>query len=740
MRKLMWFTLGFGYCCALFAYLMPREWIVWIVLASGVCALLSGILARKWKWPRILALVCMGCMLGALWFGQYYWNYLNGAVTADGETLAVQLHVTDFSYDTDYGSAADCSVTLDGKSYQAKAYLKDKWELAPGQEISGSFRFRVTTPDGEKAATYHQGRGTFLLLYETGEIQVSPGRQTWKDRIAVLRRDIGAILESAIPEDALPFAKALLLGDTRELSYEVDTDLKVSGIRHVAAVSGLHVSILFALLTTVTVKKRFFTCLLGYPCLFLFAALAGFTPSVTRACLMLSLTLLGLLLDKDYDGPTALSFAVLVMLALNPLTITDVGFQLSVGSVAGIFAFSGPISNWIKGLFGEQRAWRGRLLRWFSGSVATTLSAMVITTPLCAAYFGMVSLVSVVTNLLTLWVISFLFYGLLGVCFLGLFWGTGAGWLGWLMAWPIRYVLGTAGILADFPLAAVYTKSGFIGCWLGFFYLLLLGFWISSKKKPAVLGCISVLSLCIALLLSWCLPMLDQVRFAVLDVGQGQSLLFQSEGRAILVDCGGDSDAQAADMAAAALLSQGITKLDACIVTHGDRDHAGGIPGLLSRVETDLLILPQDGAHLHEASKGQAIYPDRDMTLSFGNMKISIFVPRFAGNGNENSLCVLFDTEKCDILITGDRSGFGERSLLRNSRIPDVDVLMAGHHGSKHSTCQELLDGVTPEVVCISVAAGNAYGHPSAEVLERLDKAGCAVYRTDLNGEILIRR
>ena len=104
------------------------------------------------------------------------------------------------------------------------------------------------------------------------------------------------------------------------------------------------------------------------------------------------------------------------------------------------------------------------------------------------------------------------------------------------------------------------------------------------------------------------------------------------------------------------------------------------------------------------------------------------------------SLCILFDTEKCDILVTGDRSGFGERALLRYARIPDVDILVAGHHGSRHSACEELLAAVTPEIVCISVGKHNSYGHPAPELLQRLQDFGCSIYRTDQHGTITIRR
>lgn len=126
--------------------------------------------------------------------------------------------------------------------------------------------------------------------------------------------------------------------------------------------------------------------------------------------------------------------------------------------------------------------------------------------------------------------------------------------------------------------------------------------------------------------------------------------------------------------------------------------------------------------------------------LTFGTGKMWIYPATFPGTSNESSLCVLFETEKCAILITGDRSAFGERSLLRNYDIGQVDVLIAGHHGSKNSTCQELLEAVQPTYVCISAGADNPYGHPAPQTLERLARFGCQVYRTDTMGTIIIRR
>ena len=100
----------------------------------------------------------------------------------------------------------------------------------------------------------------------------------------------------------------------------------------------------------------------------------------------------------------------------------------------------------------------------------------------------------------------------------------------------------------------------------------------------------------------------------------------------------------------------------------------------------------------------------------------------------------MFETESCAILITGDRSKAGEKRLVEGNTLPQVDVLIAGHHGSKYSTSEALLEAVQPEVVVISSGRGNSYGHPAPELLERLASHGCRVLRTDQSGTVVIRR
>lgn len=739
MRKLMWFTIGFGIACGLCAYGLPDGWILPVTVLAFLLTGGTLRMIKHWKSARIPAMTCFGCALGLIWFLLFRNLYLFAPISLDGVELETTITAADYSYETTYGSAVDGILKIDNKTYQVRTFLSEKKEISPGDTITGTLRFRVTTPDGAEEATYHPGKGIFLLCYQRGDITVTETSEApWWCAPAILRQQIKGILKSGFPEDVFAFTKALLLGDSTDLDYGTDTAFKISGIRHIIAVSGLHISILYSLIRFLTARKRWLTALVGFPILVLFAAVAGFTPSVTRACIMVGLMLLATLVGREYDPPTELSFACLVMLTANPLVITSVSFQLSVGCVAGILLFNATIQNWLRSLLKG----KGKLQNWFISSVSVTLSAMSLTTPLCACYFGAVSLVGVLTNLLTLWVVNLIFNGIIVVCLLSLLSAKLAAIIGWLLAWPIRYVLVTAKALASLPLAAVYTRSVYIVAWLVFSYVLLVVFLLSKKRRPGLLACCGALGLYIALLASWVEPLLDDTRLTVLDVGQGQSILFQSEGKTYLIDCGGDSDTGTADIVAETLLSQGVYKLDGILLTHCDRDHAGAVQNLLTRVDADLLFLPNaEGApEIAAATGGEVIYVEQDMALTYGDTEITIFAPTFSFSSNENSLCVLFETEKCVILITGDRSDFGERMLLRHTDLPDVNVLIAGHHGSKNSTSMELLQAVTPETVIISVGEGNPYGHPAPELLERLADFGCTVYRTDQNGTIIYRR
>ncbi len=739
MRTLLLFALGFTGACGICCYLPKGVWIFLI----GACVLAAFLLVI-WRRRRIcVAVAILGVLVGTAWTSGFRFWHLSPLQELDGITAEKTVTLSTYSRQNEYGIVADGEILVQGKAYRVRVYLSQVEALQPGDTLRGQFRFTVTANGAE---SYLRGNGIFLTAREDGAVTVekSSGRKL-RDLPATLRYRFLNIIDESFPADTAAFAKALLLGDTTELDYETDTSLKLSGIRHVVAVSGLHIAVFMSVLYFITGRRRWLMAVIGTPVLLLFAAMAEFTPSITRACLMQLLYLLAMCWDKEYDPPTALGFAVLVMLMKNPMTVTSMSFQLSVGSVAGILLFGKRLQiHMLNALGGGMgKGLKARLTRFFAGSVAITLSASSLITPLLAYDTGAVSLVGLMTNLLTLWCVPAIFCGVTAVCILGGIWKLGAGVIAWVIAYPIRYVLAVAKGLAKLPIASVYMKSPFMVAWLVLIYGLFGVFLLCKRKHGRRYLCVGMVGLWVALLLSWVQPLTEHYRMTVLDVGQGQCILLQSEGKTYMVDCGGDNPKKVADLAAETLLSQGVTKLDGLILSHWDLDHVGAAQYFLQRIPADTLFLPQVFAEkdffLPENRYQTVNTVHQDICLTFGEAKLWIFAAESVQSSNESSLCVLFQRKNCDILITGDRPAEGELALLQKGLPEHLSVLVAGHHGAATSTSGILLDAVKPQTVVISVGKENRFGHPSQEVLMRLEALGCVVYRTDEMGTIIIR-
>ena len=748
MRKLMWLTAGF-----VVATLLGCQWLdnQWYLLCAGAAALGIAVclffLLRTPK-ARVAGMLIFGCLLGFLWQMGFDSFYLSNVRALDSLEMPLSIEAADYSFESDYGTGVEGRLQAGGKTYHVRVYLPADTCVKPGDTVSATFRIGCTLRGCSRESDYYMADGTFLVAVARDEVTVTEaGKLPLRCWPAWLRHQISQRIEEIFPADAFAFAQALLLGDTEQIDYATDTAFKLSGIRHVIAVSGMHVTILFSLVYVFLGRRKWLTALVGSPVLIFCAAVAGFGPSISRACIMHILVVLAMLFEKDYDPPTALAFSVLVLLCVNPWVVTNVGFQLSVSCMIGIFLFSMPIQQWLldKKRLGRWQGFPGKFAHWFAVTVAVSIGASIPTVPLCAYYFGTVSLVSVLTNLLTLWVISFVFYGIMLSLVLSCIFLPAGTVVAWAVSWPIRMVLGIAKLLASFPLAAVYTESVYIVIWLVITYILLALYLLLRLRHPLVFGLCVTIGLCIALGLSWIEPLQDDVRMTVLDVGQGQCILLQSEGKTYMVDCGGDLDTAAADKAAAHLLSQGIGRLDGLILTHYDRDHSGGVQYLMQRIAVDMLYLPNSkdeegvGYALQSQTTGQVIHVLQDLRIQYGPSTITLIPSENPGNNNESGLCVLFQRENCDILITGDRSAAGERELIRHMDLPDLEVLVVGHHGSKHSTCRELLIKTKPDTAIISVGRDNSYGHPTEDVLQRLQKYGCVIYRTDRDGTVIYR-
>lgn len=738
MRRLAFLALGFaGAMFALTGVLW--EYSGYFCGLAGAALVLTALLSLRFQKLRIPAVIFLGAVLAGAWLLVLQRCYYAPLYELDDQTVSGEVLLTEKPASTDYGFQATGSLNWQGKQYPVLVYLKEASQ-EPGNILKGSFRVRLTLPGGSKEDTYHPGNRVLALVNAKGEIRTLPGEagsiRFFPGRLADRMKEI---LRNCVPEDAAAFAQSLLLGDTSGLDYETKTSLSVSGIRHIVAVSGLHVGVLCAGIWFLTRKRRWLTVLVGLPVLALFAAMVGFTPSVCRACLMAGLMMVSGAVRREYDGLTELSFAVLVLLFLNPFGVQGVGFQLSVLSVLGILLFGSRLSrrfrDRIPGLYAN------RLLRWVPESLSVTLSAMSLSTPAAVYYFGVLSLVSPIANLLCLPLVSVCFYGLGLTCGLGSLCLPAGVLLGHLTALPIRLILRLARALSRLPLAALYTASRFTVPFLVFLYLLVLARLLTKRGKLRLYLAFALAGLAVCTVLSSLGPRLDECRLTVLDVGQGQCLLLQSRGRTLVVDCGGWSEEGAADTAAEMLLSQNCSRVQALALTHYDRDHSGGVRNLLTRVEPGSLILPGEaGEFALETPSRPLTFLSEPASMSLGAGTVWFYPYYGANSAHENSMAILFETENCVILITGDWDAAGERALLENVRIPHVDILVVGHHGSKNSASPELLEAAAPRAAVISVGANNSYGHPSPQTLDRLRAAGCAVYRTDQQGTIIFRR
>jgi competence protein ComEC len=372
---------------------------------------------------------------------------------------------------------------------------------------------------------------------------------------------------------------------------------------------------------------------------------------------------------------------------------------------------------------------------------------MVFTVPLSGWYFGSLALISPLTNLLCLWAASGVFLlGLLAVCA-----GMICPPIGAVAAVPAsllaNYILLAAKLMAKIPYHAVYFSNPYLKFWVAFAYLLFLCAYLARKAKSrkyvlaAVLAA-AALAVTVKLGAARYSNDLDAV---ILNVGQGQSVLLSSGGRFALVDCGsGNSWLRAGETAAWQLKSMGCRRLDYILLTHYDSDHVNGLTGLLARLDAGVLLLPdyEDDAGqrtgvLDAAEKNgvPVSFVTELETLSLGQAEITVFPPLGTEEDNDKGLAVLASLEENDLLITGDMSASVERKLLESYDLPDIEVLVAGHHGSKYSTSKELLQALKPETVCVS-SGSNRYGHPAEETLKRIAREGGSICRTDLQGNI----
>lgn len=749
VRRLAVIAYSFSAAAFLLVFLRPRGR---LLLAAGgimLAAALAAALApgdRTSRRRAVLGALCLGLALSC--FNYYRWDR---TVLMRAERMAEKAHTVEatvLDYPELSGNGSRVPVRVEG--LKCLLYLRGRSDFEPGARISVNASFRLT--EERTDSEYYLSTGVPLFGYaRTEAMPLGRAERAWRYLPARLGRALRENAASAAGSEAAPFLKAILTGDRSELKADTFfyAMLREAGVLHCVAVSGMHLAFLVSFLAALLGKGKH-TALICIPVVLLFMAVAGFCASVVRAGIMQLAVCGAILLDREYDGHTALALAVAFLAALNPGCTHNVGLLLSFLSTLGILLFCEPLENAMPHLQGRlEHRFPGCLLRYLRSSLAVSLSALTLTLPVNAFVFGQIPLLAPLTNLLVLWAVSACFgLGMLAALLWSV-WPAGAAVLGWPVRLLVRYISFVVKGIGRLPFASLYPGNKVFVLWLLCLYLLMAAFRFLPGIRRRLPGFFlsAALLLAVSAGVGFSLSRADRLCAAVLDVGQGQCVALCGRDFTVLYDCGSlNSRENAGDLAARYLLSRFRRRVDALVLSHYDADHVNGALELLRRLPVERLIVPPPDGEAGEKLIAEAASLNvRVVTVSgfplqedFDSLQAVIVPPLGLAGDNEEGLCALFGVEAFEVLLTGDASAETELRLLSVLPMPDTELLVAGHHGSAGSNSEALLAAAAPDAAVISVGRNN-YGLPAEEALERLTGAGAAVHRTDLEGTVEVR-
>ena len=751
MRKLA--TAAFSFSAAIFMsrYLIPYNLLPLIGAVVAVVAL-TGLFFHGYRRIRIMT-AFFALAVGLLWSWAYTTLFISPSWELSDNITTVRAVITGYPSERTRGYRVDAIIKRNGKpDIGARLYYYAETTLEPGYTVELTARFRRTDGinDGERFDAL-SSRGAFLSAYVSGDIKVTNTHRGLRYFPLRLANSIALQADRMFPDDISPLMQALIVGKQDELNRDaaLTAALSAAGIIHVVAISGSHVAFLMGFIGLVIKNKRRLAYI-GIPVLVFFMALTGFVPSVNRAVIMQIFLICAPVFKRESDNITSLSAALLVILAANPYACASAGLQLSFAATLGILLFTSRInagiSDYMRGTRVYKKKWLKTIIVFVTTNLATTVGASIFTIPLSVAHFGYVSLISPLTNLLTLWAVSVAFPLGLAACILGVIFNP----LGLLLAFPatvaVRYIIFIAQTLASVPYSVIYKSNVQFIFWLAYIYIIFITLPLMRARARQYIypACIAIILLVALILFSPLTPGAGDTSCTVLDIGQGLSVVLASGRHTVVVDCGSSSGENAGAIAHEFLLGEGRAVIDVMILTHFHEDHANGVEFLMSRVDVSTLVIPDpEDSYLAEDIIGLArkrgtdiIYVTETYQATLGDMNLTIYPPLGFGDENERGLTILAEGN-LSVLITGDMNASVERSLLRYAELPKIDLLVVGHHGSKYSTSTELLDAVSPNIAVISVGH-NTYGHPAEDTIWRLMQYGARIYRTDISGNVTV--
>lgn len=701
-------------------------WGIPVVAAAFV--VLARSCMRLVRWKRWLYAAAVGLVAGAIVSAGWAIGALRASVALDGRAAS----------SLEFVVQSDPSINDDAYSYTCDAIADGRRvgavRLSCNRELSAGSRVRVIGRVSRfENDVYGRSRVLRGELRKVKAVRIvsidggSPGP------LLRLRNELLAVIAPAT-DPARSLIAGVVCGRSAELRAQPAGDwFSVTGTAHLIAVSGSHLAIVGFVIESALQMSR---CSRGLQrallaaTLVAYAAFTGASPSAVRACCMVFATLVANGAGRRRHGASALFVTMSIFLLLRPTVLFEMGFQLSCASVFAILCFC-PYATYALGELGVPAG--------IAGILSVTLCSQLATLPITVPAFGTFSLIAPIANAVIGPVVSVLLAVsiVLAPCSLVPLLRP------WALVVPMiaaRCALFFEQLFAAMPGASVSVPPDSMWIYLVPCLLaVLLVWWPRPRARPMAVGLA-----CLVLLAA--IPYVYWDRFAppsvtVLDVGQADAILIRQGGAVALVDCGLD------ERVVAALVRNNVHHIDAVFVTHWDEDHWGGLPVVLEQFSVGTIAVAADAledAPAEVLNRPSVEYRQvrRGDTVDIGSFCARVMWPfeSVDGEGNEDSLVLLLsyvqEGKGLRMLLTGDAELDQEREFVQE--VGDIDVLKLGHHGSKVSVDDELLDVLKPELSLASAGEGNRYGHPSAACIDAVKEAGGVFACTIEHGDITV--
>lgn len=605
---------------------------------------------------------------------------------------------------------------------------------------------------------HSEGISGVLNSYSINQFDlINQNKDRTKSIIFSIRKYLNKSISSLFETQTAALVKGLLLADKSEIDQEAKVDFINSGVMHVLAVSGLHVGFLaFIFIFLFGRLNIYIRSILTIAGLILFMVITGMPASVVRSVVMFNTVIISLLTNRGYNINNSLALAALSILLFSPNELFNPGFQMSFASVFSIGAIYPYFRDKVKSLRIKFNFIKSLLLL-----IGVTLSAQIGTFPFIIVYFYKLSVISIFANIIVIPAIGIV----VSISFFTLAVNVISPFVASISAITNNIV---ASLIFEFVKFTGRLQYSFL--WIRnftiidslIFYLFLIVLFFSMNKLSNFISKMILMILVFTNMMVFCtldykdLLSKNLLNVYSIDVGQGDAFLIKfPNGKTAIIDAGFASiDFDNGEKIIDPLLGQfGIKKIDYAFISHFDIDHYGGFVSLIENKRIDKIFIPEINPSINKETKFRQFLIQNKIQLEYytkksisvGNSKIYILndTQKFntkATTSNNRSGIIRIMYGKTSILFTGDIDKIGEKYYARRyGKFLNSDVLKISHHGSSFCSSDEFLSQVEPKISLISVGIKNKFGHPSREVLDRLEKHRSRILRTDKCGGILLK-